>query len=51
MPRRPSTEAEWTAAVSDRGDLYPDRAAGNRTVLYDADGRPVSIGYWGVTAD
>ncbi|MBD0734974.1 hypothetical protein [Streptomyces sp. CBMA29] len=45
------TEAEWNAALSDSGDLYPDRAAGNCTVLYDADGTPASIGYWGVTAD
>jgi hypothetical protein len=45
------TEAEWADALKNGRLDYPDRAAGNCTVLYDAEGAPVRIGYWGVTAD
>ncbi|MEW1776213.1 hypothetical protein [Streptomyces sp. NPDC086777] len=46
---RPSHE-EWVAAL-DAGRLeFPGRGQGNCTVLH-RDGRPVQIGYWGVTAD
>jgi hypothetical protein len=45
------TEAEWVDALDSSRLGYPDRAAGNCVVLYDTDGRPTLIGYWGVTAD
>ncbi|MFF4971049.1 hypothetical protein [Streptomyces sp. NPDC001083] len=46
---RPTYE-EWDAAL-DSGRLeFPGRSQGNCTVLY-RDGRPVHIGYWGVTTD
>jgi hypothetical protein len=45
------TEAEWADALKNGRLDYPDRAAGNCTVLYDAEGAPARIGYWGVTAD
>lgn len=44
------TEAEWRDAMGTEPFEFPDRAAGNCTVLYE-DGRPARIGYWGVTAD
>lgn len=46
---RPTRE-QWTAALAADHELYPDRAQGNCTVLYE-DGEPSEIGYWGVTAD
>ncbi|SMF84440.1 hypothetical protein [Streptomyces sp. Amel2xC10] len=50
-PHGRPTYDEWDAALdySERLD-FPGRAQGNCTVLY-RDGRPVRIGYWGVTAD
>ncbi|GEB56813.1 hypothetical protein [Streptomyces gardneri] len=49
-PSGQPTYEDWDAAL-DSGRLeFPDGAQGNCTVLY-RDGRPASIGYWGVTAD
>jgi hypothetical protein len=45
------TLGEWEEARRSRRLEYPDRAQGNCTVLYDDDGAPVRIAYWGVTAD
>jgi hypothetical protein len=45
------TETDWVEALSSGRLDYPDRAAGNCTVLYDEDGKPALIGWWGVTAD
>ena len=44
------TEAEWLDAMDAEEFDFPERGGGNCTVLYDG-GRPVRIGYWGVTAD
>ncbi|MDX3803988.1 hypothetical protein [Streptomyces sp. AK04-3B] len=46
---RPTYE-EWDAALDSERLAFPGRGEGNCTVLY-RDGRPVHIGYWGVTAD
>ncbi|MFF6997316.1 hypothetical protein ACFY93_20485 [Streptomyces sp. NPDC008313] len=50
-PHGRPTMAEWDDALDSERLGFPDRAQGNCTVLYDADGRPTRIGYWGVTAD
>jgi hypothetical protein len=44
------TEAEWVEALASGRLAYPDRSAGNCTVLY-RDDQPALIGYWGCTAD
>ncbi|MFF2213812.1 hypothetical protein [Streptomyces antibioticus] len=44
------TYDEWDAALDSERLDFPGRAQGNCTVLY-RDGRPMQIGYWGVTAD
>ncbi|MEU1708222.1 hypothetical protein ABZ478_23075 [Streptomyces sp. NPDC005706] len=49
-PHGRPTYAEWDAALESERLGFPGRAQGNCTVLYRY-GRPVQIGYWGVTAD
>ncbi|MFB7370321.1 hypothetical protein ACFC0D_10805 [Streptomyces sp. NPDC056222] len=49
-PNGRPTQAEWEEALKSHRAPFPDRAQGNCTVLYEA-GRPIRIGYWGVTAD